>query len=488
MPTILHKDWKMEYFNIFTHIILVICLGWYLITNLQWYNYKLERVIFKHHKWYWHINYFIVPIFMYYLLEPLFFALFFYPLYLTAFILWNKTLDKPLVLTSRVKRFLGILLFITFAINLLCLFTPTCQGATIFIPLMLTYIISLILEKIFFISFKHKAKQKLKLIPNLKIIAITASFGKTSIKNYMYQVLSKKFKTYKTPRSVNTIGGIVLDVNNYLPSDTQIYIAEAGARVQGDIEEITMFLEPQYPIIGSVGEQHIEYFKTLDNIIHTKMEILKTPRIIKGFVHETVPILKYDTIEKFPKNLNITMSNLDGIWFDLEINGEQEHFHAPVLGSFNAINLSAVIHVAVELGMSINEIKIALDKIEAVEHRLQLIKAGGKIIIDDSFNGNLDGMLEAVNISSTYDGRKVIITPGLVESTNVANTQLAKAIDEVFDVVIITGSLNLKVLSENIDEKKVIVLKDKSKMEETLAKETKVGDLILFANDAPNFI
>jgi UDP-N-acetylmuramoyl-tripeptide--D-alanyl-D-alanine ligase len=97
-------------------------------------------------------------------------------------------------------------------------------------------------------------------------------------------------------------------------------------------------------------------------------------------------------------------------------------------------------------------------------------------------------MLEAVNISATYEGRKVIITPGLVESTIEANTQLANAINEVFDVVIITGSLNLKVLSQNIDEKKIIVLKDKSKMEETLAKETRVGDLILFANDAPNFI
>ena len=488
MQTTSHKDWKMEYFNIFTHIVLVMCLGWYLITNLQWYNYKIERVIFKHHKLYWHINYFVVPIFVYYLLDPLFFALFFYVLYMTAFILWNRTLDKPLVLTSRVKRFLAILLFVTCAINLLCLFSSSCQGATIFIPLMLAYFISLILEKIFFITFKHKAKQKLKAMTDLKIIAITASFGKTSIKNYMHQVLSKKFKAYKTPRSVNTLAGIVLDVNNFLPTDTQIYIAEAGARIQGDIEEITLFLEPHYPVIGSVGEQHIEYFKTLDNIIHTKMELLKTPRIIKGFVHETLPILKYDTIEHFPKNLNITLSNLDGIWFDLEINGVQEHFHAPLLGSFNAINLSAVILVALELGMSINEIKIALDKIESVEHRLQLIKAGGKIIIDDSFNGNLEGMLEAVNISSTYHGRKVIITPGLVESTQEANTKLAKAINEVFDVVILTGSLNLKVLSENIDENKMIVLKDKSKMEETLKEYTKVGDLILFANDAPNFI
>ena len=462
-------------------------LGWYLITNLQWYNYKIERVLFKHHKVYWHINYFALPIVVYYLLEPLYFP-YFYFVYLVAFVLWQKKLDKPLVLTMRVKRFLAILLFVTFAMNLLCMVSDKCAGIAILVPLIVAYFISHILEKIFFISFKHRAKQKLKAMKDLKVIAITASFGKTSIKNYMYQVLNKKYNAYKTPRSVNTLAGIVLDVNKDLPKNTQVYIAEAGAREKGDIEDITMFLEPHYPVIGSVGEQHIEYFKTLDNIIHTKMELLKTPRMIKGFVHDTVPILKYDTIVQFPKNLNITMSNLDGIWFDLEINGKQEHFNAPLLGSFNAINLSAVILVALELGMSLEEIKIALTKLEPVEHRLQLIRAGGKVIVDDSFNGNLEGMLEAVQICSTYEGRKVIVTPGLVESTDQANATLAKAINEKFDYVIITGSLNAKVLNEHIDASKVLMLKDKSKLQDTLATETHIGDLILFANDAPNFI
>jgi len=392
------------------------------------------------------------------------------------------------VLTSRVKRFLGILLFVTLSFNLLCFFSISCHQGVLFIPLLIAYVISHLLEKMFFITFKQKAKKRLGTISDLKIVAITASYGKTSIKNYLHQVLRNKFNTYKTPRSVNTIAGIVLDVNRDLPQDTQIYIAEAGARAKGDIEEITTFLEPQHVIIGSVGEQHIEYFKTLDNIIYTKMEILKSPRLEKGFVHDSVPILDYPKIEKFPNDLNITMSNLDGIWFDIKINDEIHHFNAPILGSFNAINLSAVILTALELGMSIDEIKVALHEIEPVEHRLQMIKAGGKIIVDDSFNGNLDGMLEAVKISSTHTGRKVIITPGIVESTVEANTTLARAIDEVFDVVILTGSLNTKVLSEHIDSTKIVTLKDKKTMEECLAKTTKVGDLILFANDAPNFI
>jgi len=478
----------MEYFNIIVHIILIMSLGWYLITNLQWYNYKLERVVLKHHKWQWHITYFVSPVILFYLIPEPFYAIYFFLIYMSTFVLWNKKLDRPVVLTSRVKRFLGILLFSTFAITALCLSSPKCTSVFIFTPLIMAYGISTLLEKILFISFKHKGKQRVKSIAGLRTIAITASFGKTSIKNYLFHVLKKKYKVYKTPRSVNTIAGIVLDVNRDLPLDTQIYIAEAGARVSGDIEEIAMFLEPQICVIGSVGEQHIEYFKTLDNIIHTKMELLKSPRMEMGFVHKSVPMKDYSTITKFPNNLHITKSNLEGIWFDVEIAGNIEHFHAPILGSFNAINLTAVILVSHYLGMSIDEIKIALTTLPQVEHRLQKIEAGGKLIIDDSFNGNLEGMLEAVNICSSYNGRKVIITPGLVESTDEANMLLAKAINETFDYVILTGSLNTTLLSDNIDKEKIYILKDKSQMESALLKYTKIGDLVLFANDAPNFI
>lgn len=477
----------MEYFDIFTHILVVMSLGWYMITNLQWYNYKIQRVILKHHKQQWHIVYFATPFLLYYILPTLYYDFYFYILYMTSFIIWNRNLDKPLVLTSRVKRFLAILLFTTFAIDSLVMFTSAPMYG-LFLPLFITYVITTLLEKMFFISFKSKAKQRLKTIRDLQIIAITASYGKTSIKNYLCQVLSKKFNVYMTPRSVNTIGGIVKDVNSDLPLDTQIYIAEAGARETGDIEEIVNFIEPQYAIIGSVGEQHIEYFKTLDNIIHTKMEILKSPKLVHGFVHDSVPMLQYDTITKYPSNLNITRSDLNGIWFDLNIDGQTEHFHAPILGSFNAINLTSVILMAKTLGMSIDDIKMALHNMKPVDHRLQLSKANGKLILDDSFNGNLEGMLEAVQIASTHEGRKVIITPGLVESTMEANVEFAHAIDGVFDVIIITGDLNAKLFEKVITKHKLIFLENKAKMQDMLLKETKMGDIILFANDAPNFI
>ena len=477
----------LDIINIFTHIIMIMSLGWYLITNLQWYNYKLQRVVLKHHKQQWHIIYFVSPIVLFYLLDGVYFLVYFYLLYLTSFIIWNRNLDRSLILTSRVKRFLTILLTISFIIDGLCILSKSCSLG-VFIPLFLAWGVTTILEKIFFINYKYKAKQRLKTIINLKIVSITASYGKTSIKNYLYQVLNKKFNVYMTPRSVNTIGGIVKDVNDDLPKETQVYIAEAGAREVGDIEEISLFLEHEFAIIGSVGEQHIEYFKTLDNIIHAKMEILKSPALKHAFVHDSVPILEYDTITKFPDGLEIIRNDLDGIWFDVEINKKIEHFHAPLLGSFNAINLTAVILTAHQLGMNIDEIKLALHNLKPVAHRLHLSRAGGKIIIDDSFNGNLEGMLEAVKICATYDGRKVIVTPGLVESTMEANVKLAHAIDKTFDLVIITGDLNARVLQKTITKTLVIMLRNKRDLESTLIEHTDMGDLVLFANDAPNFI
>ena len=193
----------MEYLSIVTKIVLVLSLGWYLITNLQWYNYKLGRVIFKHHKWQWHLTFFISPIVLFFIIPSPYFDIYFFVLYFVSFILWNRKLDRSLVLTSRVKRFLTILLITIFVQISLCLDDDFCSKVTLFLTLIVTLILSNIIEKILFLLFKSRAKKRLLENKDLKIVAITASYGKTSIKNFLHHVLKNHFKTYKTPRSVN---------------------------------------------------------------------------------------------------------------------------------------------------------------------------------------------------------------------------------------------------------------------------------------------
>lgn len=477
----------MDFFNIGLHIMFTFAISYYFMTAMQWYSYRLERVILHYNRYDWHLYFFLAPIILYYL-STTFMLYGVYVFYFIALITWVRKRDKKLILTSRVKRFFLFLIVITLFQDIVCLMLGECVKYGILIPLMISHLLSLAYETIAFEGYKKMARQKLDANKNLKVIAITASYGKTSIKNFLFQMITPHFKAYMTPRSVNTLGGIIKDINESLPSECEVYIVEAGARAKGDIDEITRLVNPHIAIVGKIGEQHLEYFKTLENIRNTKMELLNSSRLEKAFVHESAQVKTNKYAQVFGSDLSDIVATFEGTTFAMNINGIEEHFTCNLLGDFNALNLGACIHVCLELGLSIEEIKQSIAHLKGVEHRLEKIEAGGKLIIDDSFNGNFDGMISSYDLASTYPGRKVIITPGIVESTLEANQLLAKKIDSVFDLVILTGTINLNILDTNINKTEKILVSDKSTLETILAQYTKAGDLILFSNDAPNFM
>jgi UDP-N-acetylmuramoyl-tripeptide--D-alanyl-D-alanine ligase len=289
------------------------------------------------------------------------------------------------------------------------------------------------------------------------------------------------------------------DINDSLPLDTEVYVVEMGARGEGDIAEITTFVNPHYAIVGKIGPAHIEYFRTMENIRNTKMEILQTNRLKKAWIHQSANIKPELVVETFgeKENLDIrsalpapqnTITDVKATLNKTSFTLNGTEYSANILGAFNAMNLAAAVLVAKELGLSNEEIQSKLSTLKAVDHRLQRIDAGGKVILDDSFNGNIDGTMASFELASTYEGRKVVITPGLVEVDDELNVQVAKRANEVFDVVIVSGDLNYAIFKEFVDEEKLVKLNSKSEMENMLIEQTRVGDLILFANDAPSFV
>jgi len=417
-----------------------------------------------------------------------FFAVYFYFAALPALFVWHKRLDKPLVLTWRVRRFLLLLIFLTLFQNFLCTLNQGCEVYGVFMPLLVATLGSIMIEKFLFLAFMKEAKRKLFDMKELKVVALTGSYGKTSMKNFLYQILKNYKTTYMTPRSVNTLGGIVKDINIDLPQNTELYIAEAGARMRGDIYQIAQLLHPHVAVVGQIGPAHIEYFKTIENIARTKLELMQSSRLERAFIHVSATNEKHEKVEFFGEEVKELDSSLDGLRFVLDIDGKDISFETSVLGSFQAMNIAAAVKVALYLGMPLDDIVKAVKNLEAVEHRLQRIDAGGKIILDDGFNGNLDGMKEGIHLCSQHLGKKVIVTPGLVESTNELNLELIAEINKVFDLVIVTGALNAELFDKNLEVDQKIMLGDKSKLVDVLAQQTYSGDIILFANDAPNFI
>ncbi|MBX7490641.1 Mur ligase family protein [Helicobacter turcicus] len=482
-----------DIFIIATRWIFLVALGYYAIVNLQWYHYKITRVLFKHHKQRWHLFYFALPI-LYFIFIPN--SVYFYAglcLYFLGLGIWIFNLSKKLILTSRILRFFGLyIVFIVFN-ELLLLgvngYSPMIQCIYL-LPLFISIFISSLIEKILLNRYKKLAQDKLENLPNLTIIAVTGSYGKTSLKNYLAQILQESFKVYSTPRSVNTLTGIIADINQNLSPLTDIYIVEAGARDVGNIKEIVDLIAPQIAVVGKIGEAHIEYFKSIENIYRTKYEILESKRLSVAYIYKDniQPTNPPTKIINFPQDPSDVEATLQGTNFSLKVKGEKLNFQTRILGAFNVINISAAIAVGSDLGISNERLIKQAQKLEPINHRLSKIVVNGKIILDDSYNGNLDGMLEAIRLSSLHNGKKIIVTPGLIESSKEANIKLARAIDTVFDLAIITGELNANILRSNIYNAQKILLKDKTNIEHILKSTTSSGDLILFANDAPSYI
>jgi len=474
----------MELLNILSNLLFVLALGYYFMTNMQWYSYKLTRVLFHHTKRWWHLVYFLLPLVLYFIVShESNFSMVVTLVYIGMLYFWRKEQDKPLVFTGRVKRFFTALVFFTLFLAMMK-FILKFEILIVVIPLLLAYATSAMMEQMLFLGFQKKAEAKLDSMPNMVVVGITASYGKTSIKNYIAHLLSAKYQVYATPRSVNTFGGVLKDINDDLPADTEVYVVEMGARGEGDIKEITQFVNPHLAIVGKIGPAHIEYFKTLENIRNTKMEILSSKRLKEAWVHDSAMVKPEKQIHSFGKEIHDIRATLDGLDFKMD----DDAYHANILGSFNAMNLAASIKVAKALGVDEESIKKQLNSLAPTAHRLQRMDAGGKVIIDDSFNGNIDGMMEGFNLASTYEGRKVLITPGLVEVDDEMNVEVAKRANEVFDLVVMTGDLNYEIFKEHVDASKLVKLESKDKMQEMLVEHTQIGDLILFANDAPSFI
>ncbi|BDQ29285.1 Mur ligase family protein [Helicobacter ailurogastricus] len=475
----------------------VLGLNYYLITLLQWYNYSFSRVLTKHHKRRWHIYHALLPLAVFVITQlkhwDLAFIVFVGGVQLPALLFWRARLDKPLVFTPRVVRFFTLLLLF---LSVDALLAHAYNQSFFWLYLLLIALVHIAykaFEALIAQGYVRLAKDKLRRMKDLQIIAITGSFGKTSVKNYLYQMLQGKFTIYSSLDSVNTLLGLSQDINNNLEESATLYIAEAGARQKDDIKAISKLLAHHYAIIAEIGNQHIEYFKNMETIYATKAEILQSPRLIRAFCHEKNPLEPFyagleGQIQPYPGQVRAVSATLEGTSFELFLDNQWLAFETKILGAFNVDNIALAVLIGRYFEIPAAQLQRLVSKLKPVPHRLHPLHLNDKFIIDDGFNGNLKGMLESVRLASLYPGRKVIVTPGLVESDEESNATLAQAIEEVFDIVVVTGELNADLFTQHLSRPQKVFLRDKSQLEQVLQTITFAKDLILFANDAPNYI
>ena len=332
----------------------------------------------------------------------------------------------------------------------------------------------------------------------MKVVGITGSYGKTSTKHYLNRILSEKYSVLMTPGSYNTPMGVVRTVREMMQPYNDLFIVEMGAKNIGDIKEICDIVHPQMGIVTAVGAQHLESFKTIENVQRTKFELVDALPA-DGFAEvSNVEWKRYSVCENSTgdyKAVNIQYS-AQGTSFTIVGEGRSIDLTTKLVGECNISNLMAAVIMALKLDVPEQKIKYAVSKIEQVEHRLNVKRtASGITIIDDAFNSNPDGSRMALDVlAGMKGGKRIVITPGMIELGDKQkhfNKLFGEHIAETCDVAIVVGQYNREAILEGIKAKGMPA--DAVKVADTFAQAqqmmlgfAKAGDTVLYENDLPD--
>ena len=375
----------------------------------------------------------------------------------------NRKSIKPLVVTARIKRTYATSAIVSLVLSAVCVLFEGFPGfAAFFLLCLLTFapclnvllclFLNAPIEKAIANHYVRDAKKILKANKNLTVLGITGSFGKTSTKFIVKRILDEAFNVVATPGSFNTPMGVVRTVRGDLSPVSDIFLCEMGAKKRGDIKEICDIAKPQIAIITSVGPQHLDTFGSIEAVADTKFELADAAdEVFLNFDNEIIRsraekynYTSYGTTEDCDVYAKDISYGSFGAAFTVVCDGEELHIVTKLLGRHNVLNITAGVAVAKRLGIKDSAIEYAASRLTPTEHRLEMKSfINGSLLIDDAYNANPEGCLEAVNVLSSFQNKKkIIVTPGLVElgaDEYKYNYQLGLAAAKKCDIIILVG-------------------------------------------------
>lgn len=419
---------------------------------------------------------------------------------------------KPLVFTARIKRLYFCLFVITLIINVFI----GVWGKIYLFPLMLLTLLSIsvlvLLALLIMIPVEKSianwyvldAKKRLEARKDLKIVAITGSYGKTSTKFILSTILSERFACLTPPSSYNTTMGVVRVIRERLQPDDEVFICEMGSRHIGDIKEICDFVHPHNALITSIGPQHLDTFGSIEGVKKGKFELIEAlPKdglaVFASTNEHILELYEKSQNRKLTAGFNdsdaVRAENISvgcsGSAFTLIYKDEKIECVTRLLGKHNISNILVAAAMALEMGLTMEEVQRGISKIQPVEHRLQIVNQRPVTIIDDAFNSSPNGASAALDVLGAFTGRRIIVTPGFVElgkDQDKYHFELGQKIKDNADVAILVGKKRTEKIKEGIGEFKGEVYQVSSLTEATalLQKITFAGDVVLFENDLPD--
>ena len=444
-----------------------------------------------------------------------------------ALILRKRTLSsarekKPFRATARVKRLIVCLALILAGAGALmwAVFRPDPDASRIkntvysliplFLPLWVTLaaLLALPVEKLIYELYFRDARRKLLASDRLIRIGITGSYGKTSTKFILAEMLGQKYNVLATPASFNTPMGVTGIIRSRLTPAHQVFIAEMGARHRHDIRELCRLVHPTVGVLTSVGPQHLDTFHTLENIKNTKYDLIRAlPEDgLAVFAADNAIVSQlYGDTDK-PKLLTgnedsdawasgITVSG-SGSSFILHLKGHEPFAcTTPLLGRHNIANIVLSAALASHLGVTDRQIQAAVAGLKPVEHRMQIVSnAGGVTVIDDAYNTNPVSSRASLDVLRMFPPRRIIVTPGMVElgaEEAQFNREFGEYMADCVDIALLIGRNHTAPIAEGLkakgfDPANIHTFSSLDEAVAALKTLTASGDTVMYENDLPD--
>jgi UDP-N-acetylmuramoyl-tripeptide--D-alanyl-D-alanine ligase len=332
-------------------------------------------------------------------------------------------------------------------------------------------------------------------------IAIAGSFGKTTMKEILRTVLAEGKIVAATPGNMNTAIGISRFASRLI-GDEEVLIIELGEEHVGDVKLLSELSRPTMGVITGINEAHLISFKTLDKTVSTVFELVdyvgKKAIVYKNGESQLVRdnVTSEDAYVFTQKGVNgwkVTKSHtsLDGTHFTATKGSTTINAHTHLLGLHTIGMTVTAIAIAHDLGLSAKQIEAGLQNVEPFEHRMQPRKLHGAWIIDDTYNGNSQGVQAGLELLASLSAkRRIYVTPGLVEqgsSTQDVHELIGQQAAESADIVVLMQNsvtdYIVQGLSDSDFKGEIMIIDNPLEFYTNLDQFVAAGDVVLMQND-----
>lgn len=335
--------------------------------------------------------------------------------------------------------------------------------------------------------------------PAIKI-AIAGSFGKTTFKETLATVIGAGKIVAATPGNMNTPLGTSTFVKR-LTGNEEVIVFELGESHVGDVRELCAITHPDVGVITGINQAHLETFGSIDRTVATIFELAdylgdkplyknRQSELVADHIDPSDP-LAYDATGVNGWQVNDVHISLEGITFQATKDDSQLQVESGLVGAHQIGPLIACIDIATRVGVGLDAIAAGLKNTTPFEHRMQPRNLHGAWIIDDTYNGNIQGVEAGLALLDAVDAtRKIYVTPGLVEQggdTASIHEHIGTLIAQTADVVVLMKNSVTPYIRAGLETAgfggEVRIVDDPIAFYSSIDQFVASGDVVLMQND-----